>query len=146
MASSAARTLLSSPRVVISSFSRPARRCQFPSSTAALNPIARSQIARCYSSHAKTAPAEETSGSRLQAPDHLDEKERHIFEKLLKELGPSRLEVQDVSGGCGSMYAIEIASKKFKGLTMVKQHRLVNDILGEEIKGWHGMQLRTKAE
>lgn len=56
------------------------------------------------------------------------------------------MQVQDVSGGCGSMYAIEIASPKFKGLTMMKQHRLVQGILEEEIKGWHGLQLRTKVE
>ncbi|KAF8466663.1 bola-like protein, partial [Kalaharituber pfeilii] len=80
----------------------------------------------------------------LQPPDHLDERERHIFDKLAAQLEPTRLEVQDVSGGCGSMYAIEIASTKFKGLSMLKQHRLVQEILAEEIKGWHGVQLRTE--
>jgi stress-induced morphogen len=54
-------------------------------------------------------------------------------------------QVQDISGGCGSMYALEIESPKFKGLTVIKQHKLVNSILAEEIKGWHGVQLRTKA-
>lgn len=44
------------------------------------------------------------------------------------------------------MYAVEIASPKFKGLTMIKQHRMVQEVLGEMIKGWHGLQLKTKAE
>jgi stress-induced morphogen len=44
------------------------------------------------------------------------------------------------------MYAIEIASQKFKGLPMMRQHRLVNEVLADEIKAWHGVQLRTKAE
>lgn len=44
------------------------------------------------------------------------------------------------------MYAVEIASPKFKGLNMIKQHRLVQGILAEKIKGWHGLQLKTKAE
>jgi stress-induced morphogen len=44
------------------------------------------------------------------------------------------------------MYAIEIASAKFKGLPMMRQHRLVNEVLADEIKTWHGVQLRTKAE
>jgi len=35
------------------------------------------------------------------------------------------------------MYAIAVTSEKFRGLSMIKQHRLVNDILGEEIKNWH---------
>lgn len=55
------------------------------------------------------------------------------------------IQVQDVSGGCGSMYALDIVSEKFKGLTVIKQHRLVNSVLGEEIKKWHGVQLKTRA-
>jgi len=43
------------------------------------------------------------------------------------------------------MYAVAITAAKFKGLTVIKQHRLVNEVLGEEIKKWHGIQLRTKA-
>lgn len=42
------------------------------------------------------------------------------------------------------MYAIEIESPKFKGLTVIKQHKMVNEVLKEEIKSWHGVQLRTK--
>lgn len=57
----------------------------------------------------------------------------------------SSLQVQDVSGGCGSMYALDIVSEQFKGLPIVKQHRLVNSVLGEEIKKWHGVQMKTKA-
>jgi stress-induced morphogen len=54
-------------------------------------------------------------------------------------------QVQDISGGCGSMYAIAIESAKFQGLSVIKQHKLVNQVLKEEIAGWHGVQLRTKA-
>ncbi|CAN9478714.1 unnamed protein product [Alternaria alternata] len=50
-----------------------------------------------------------------------------------------------ISGGCGSMYAIQVESPKFKGLTVIKQHKLVNEVLKDEIKSWHGVQLRTKA-
>lgn len=52
----------------------------------------------------------------------------------------------DVSGGCGSMFAIDVSSAKFKGLSIVKQHKLVNEILKEDIPRWHGLQLRTKPE
>ncbi|KAL2357919.1 bola protein [Cryomyces antarcticus] len=83
--------------------------------------------------------------SAPEAPDYLNESELKIFNKLKQELSPSRLEVQDISGGCGSMYALDIVSSKFKGLPVIKQHRLVNQVLGEEIKGWHGVQLKTKA-
>jgi stress-induced morphogen len=44
-------------------------------------------------------------------------------------------------GGCGSFYAIEISSPAFKGLSMIKQHKLVNECLKEDIKGIHGLQV-----
>ncbi|KAL6450465.1 BOL3 BolA-like protein 3 [Candida maltosa Xu316] len=70
--------------------------------------------------------------------------EKKIYTILKDEFDPSKLQVQDVSGGCGSMFAILVESSKFKGLPMIKQHRLVNEILKDEIKQWHGLQLRTK--
>ncbi|KZM21294.1 uncharacterized protein EKO05_0011525 [Ascochyta rabiei] len=92
--------------------------------------------ARPYSAQASGAP---------QPPDFLNEAELHVFNKIKGELEPTKLEVQDISGGCGSMYAIEIESPKFKGLTVIKQHKLVNQVLKEEIAQWHGVQLRTRA-
>ncbi|KAF2100477.1 bola-like protein, partial [Rhizodiscina lignyota] len=80
-----------------------------------------------------------------EPPDYLSEGERDIFDKIKAGLSPETLEVQDISGGCGSMYAIDIASPRFHGLSVIKQHRLVNEVLGEDIKKWHGVQLRTRA-
>ena len=85
------------------------------------------------------------SADILTAPEHLNEKEREIFELLNKEFQAQKLEVQDISGGCGSMYGIEVVSERFRGLSMLRQQRLVNEVLGEEIKSWHGVQLRTRA-
>ncbi|KAL1931795.1 hypothetical protein VTP01DRAFT_9939 [Rhizomucor pusillus] len=76
----------------------------------------------------------------------MSEGEQHIYNKLSEALSPHKLRVVDVSGGCGSMYAIDIASKAFEGASIVKQHRLVNEILKEEIKGMHGLQLKTSAK
>ncbi|KAG6130345.1 hypothetical protein E4U12_004242 [Claviceps purpurea] len=70
--------------------------------------------------------------------------EESIAERLRKELQPTELLVRDVSGGCGSMYAIDIASPAFKGLSMLKQQRMVNAALGELMRGWHGVQLNTR--
>jgi len=47
------------------------------------------------------------------------------------------------TGGCGSFYAIHISSPLFKGLTTIKQHRLVNECLKEEVKDIHGLQVST---
>lgn len=71
--------------------------------------------------------------------------EKLVYDKLTKALGPKTLQVIDVSGGCGSMFAIDIASDSFKGMPMVKQHKIVNEILKDDIKRWHGLQLRTQA-
>ncbi|EME45263.1 hypothetical protein DOTSEDRAFT_127560 [Dothistroma septosporum NZE10] len=86
-----------------------------------------------------------SSASAVEAPDYLSEAERKVFTIIQEGLQPTKLEVQDISGGCGSMYGIDIVSEKFVGLPVIKQHRLVNQVLGEEIKKWHGVQLKTKA-
>ena len=44
------------------------------------------------------------------------------------------------TGGCGAFYAITIASKAFTGLSTVKQHRLVTEVLKKEIQDIHGLQ------
>lgn len=72
--------------------------------------------------------------------------EAMIQEKLSKALQPKKLQVMDISGGCGSMFAIEVSSEKFRGLSIVKQHKMVNEILKQDIPRWHGLQLRTKAD
>ncbi|KAI0247499.1 bola protein, partial [Lactifluus subvellereus] len=72
----------------------------------------------------------------------LDEGEQAIHDKLSARFQPSELLVQDVSGGCGTFYAITIASAAFKGIPVVKQHRLVNEALKKEIEGIHGLQVR----
>ncbi|CAG8785330.1 5099_t:CDS:2, partial [Acaulospora morrowiae] len=56
--------------------------------------------------------------------EQMTEGEKYLYEKLTKSLNPTRLRVQDVSGGCGSMYSIEISSSLFKGLPIIKQHRM----------------------
>lgn len=90
-----------------------------------------------------TAPSSPTPATP-EKPDYLDAAESEIWDKLAAEFSPTELMVQDVSGGCGSMYGIEIASEKFRGANMLKQQRMVNAVLGEQMKSWHGVQLRTK--
>ncbi|RIB17370.1 bola protein [Gigaspora rosea] len=73
----------------------------------------------------------------------LTEGEKYLYEKLFKKFQPTKLHVQDISGGCGSMYAIEISSSQFNGLSMIKQHRMVNELLEDDIKKMHGIRLIT---
>lgn len=76
----------------------------------------------------------------------MNDYENKIYSMLDESFEPSNLLVQDISGGCGSMFAILVESEKFKGIPMIKQHRLVNSVLKDEISKWHGVQLRTRAE
>lgn len=87
-----------------------------------------------------------TSPALEEEPDlpSMTPAESAIAEILAEKLSPSELLVQDVSGGCGSMYAIDITSAAFKGQTILKQQRMVNAALGDLVKGWHGVQIRTK--
>ncbi|KAL6928322.1 BolA-like protein 3 [Hanseniaspora valbyensis] len=68
--------------------------------------------------------------------------------KLLttSELNPSVCKVQDVSGGCGSMFNIQIKSKQFNKINKIKQHKLVNKVLKDEISKWHGLVLTTEKD
>ncbi|SCU96125.1 LAMI_0F05292g1_1 [Lachancea mirantina] len=76
----------------------------------------------------------------------LTPEERIVMDKLTDKLSPKQLQVKDISGGCGSMFAIDVTSDKFKGLTVIKQHKMVNQILSDDIKRWHGLQLKTRSE
>ncbi|KAJ2844557.1 hypothetical protein IWW36_005139 [Coemansia brasiliensis] len=67
--------------------------------------------------------------------------EQQIYNKLSQELQPTKLTVSDASGGCGSMYVVEIEAECFRGLTRVKQTKMVNNLLKEEIKDMHGMRV-----
>ena len=46
-------------------------------------------------------------------------------------------------GGCGAMYKCYIESPRFAGLNTIKQHKLVQGVLKDEIADMHGFQLKT---
>ncbi|WWD16087.1 hypothetical protein CI109_100512 [Kwoniella shandongensis] len=112
-----------------------------PFATATLTPVVRSSpIASTsrFRQYSTPTPTPQATG--------LDQGEKAIYDKLRSAFPGERLEVQDVSGGCGSFYAILISSPAFKGLSTIKQHKLVNQCLKEDIKGIHGLQLKTIPE
>ncbi|KAI0405449.1 bola-like protein [Xylaria palmicola] len=102
-----------------------------------------SRISR-YSTASNPPEPAQSDVALPEKPDYLNAAESAIWDKLAAEFEPTELIVQDISGGCGSMYGIEIASEKFRGANMLKQQRMVNAVLGDEMKNWHGVQLRTR--
>ncbi|KAJ3186194.1 hypothetical protein HDU85_007634 [Gaertneriomyces sp. JEL0708] len=97
---------------------------------------------RSYSS--QPAHSAESAPLAPLQPDYT-EGERTIHEKLANQLQATKLRVADISGGCGSMYAVQIASPLFRGQSLVKQHRMVTELLKDDIKGMHGIQIKTEA-
>ena len=73
-------------------------------------------------------------------------KEDQIAKKLRDVVAATHVEVEDISGGCGSMYRVMVVSPKFEGLTLVKQHRLVQKAIASEIADMHGLTLKTITE
>ncbi|XP_021967235.1 bolA-like protein 3 [Folsomia candida] len=69
------------------------------------------------------------------------------IKSVLQKSFPSavNIKVEDISGGCGSMYQIFVEDKKFDGLSIVKQHQLVNTALKNEIKDMHGIRIQTQS-
>ncbi|GAA6051757.1 hypothetical protein JCM3770_002717 [Rhodotorula araucariae] len=94
----------------------------------------------------RSSPPLRTFASSLpRRTDGLTDGEKLLKDRLQQSLAGAKVQVQDVSGGCGSFYAISVEHESFKGLSTIKQHRLVNELLKDEIKGMHGLQLKTKA-
>ena len=55
----------------------------------------------------------------------------------------SALIVSDVSGGCGQAYDVIIVSDAFEGLNTLKRHRMVNELLKEQIAELHAFSQKT---
>lgn len=43
------------------------------------------------------------------------------------------VQVKDVSGGCGDFFQLVVVSPKFEGVSMIRQHRMVNEVLEAQI-------------
>ncbi|RDA90626.1 hypothetical protein CP533_2779 [Ophiocordyceps camponoti-saundersi (nom. inval.)] len=105
------------------------------SHTATLLPI--------YARQCNSSSADDHDGKNQQNAPSMTSAERSVASLLTSKLSPTKLLVQDISGGCGTMYAIHIASPLFRGHSLLKQQRMVNMALGDLVKSWHGLQLRT---
>lgn len=69
---------------------------------------------------------------------------KQIVEDLIKKsIKVDSLVVEDVSGGCGQSFKINVCSNDFKGLSLIKQHKLLNDILSTELKEIHSVTYKT---
>jgi stress-induced morphogen len=67
------------------------------------------------------------------------------LEQLLQEAFPdaAELRVEDRTGG-GDHFQVTVASRRFAGLPLLEQHRLVNDALAEPLRDGTIHELRIK--
>ena len=52
-------------------------------------------------------------------------------------------QVKDLSDGCGGKFDAVIVSKKFEGKPLLARHRMVNEILKEELQEIHAFTQKT---
>ncbi|RAL09622.1 BolA family protein [Aspergillus homomorphus CBS 101889] len=57
--------------------------------------------------------------------------------KLFDQLQAQHVEIEDLSGGCGSAFQAVIVSPQFEKKNMLARHRLVNSVLKAEIAAIH---------
>jgi stress-induced morphogen len=69
------------------------------------------------------------------------------LESLLRDAFPDapELRVEDRTGG-GDHFQVTVASRRFDGLPLLEQHRLVNDALAEPLRDGtiHELRIKTK--
>jgi stress-induced morphogen len=57
-------------------------------------------------------------------------------------LSPTKVEVTDISGGCGASFAITVVSPKFANVRLLERHRMIHAVLGDEMTRIHALQLK----
>jgi stress-induced morphogen len=71
------------------------------------------------------------------------------LESLLRQAFPEadELQVEDRTGG-GDHFQVTVASSRFAGLSLLEQHRLVNEALAEPLRDGtiHELRIKTREE
>ncbi|VDK85545.1 unnamed protein product [Litomosoides sigmodontis] len=66
-----------------------------------------------------------------------------LQKKLEMALKPTHLSVEDFSDGCGLKFRLVIVSDSFDNKTTLASHRLVYDVLKEEMQAIHALEIKT---
>lgn len=91
-----------------------------------------------------TSASASDDGASGSATPHTNE--RVLNELLRRELDATTLEIEDTSGGCGAFFRLLVVSPKFTGLSLIKQHRLVNQTISQHLANLHGLTITTFTE
>ena len=113
---------------------------------AAAKDFLRAQISKYEASQKKEAPHDhgEACSHSHDGHEHSHDHDEHPVATALKAgLDASRVEVQAEGSGCGQKLQILVVAKDFEGLTMIKQHRLVNTVAKDELAKVHAFNVKT---
>ncbi|CAI5790901.1 bolA-like protein 2 [Lacerta agilis] len=67
-----------------------------------------------------------------------------LRERLLQGLEAEHVEVEDTTPGrCATSFKVLVVSPRFRGKALLQRHRLVNEVLVEELKHIHAFEQRT---
>jgi len=69
--------------------------------------------------------------------------EEKLAQVLKKALNAHHVNVIDKSGGCGESYEVIVHASSFQGMPTIKQHRLVQEAIKDDIKKWHAVSIKT---
>lgn len=58
------------------------------------------------------------------------------------ELQATHVEVEDISGGCGSSFSILVVSAAFEGVRLLERHRMLHAVLGDDMDTIHAVKLK----
>ncbi|KAL4003286.1 BolA-like family protein [Acanthocheilonema viteae] len=73
----------------------------------------------------------------------IDNMNTTLQKKLETALKPSHLSIEDFSDGCGLKFRLVIVSDSFENKTTLASHRLVYDVLKEEMQAIHALEIKT---
>ncbi|KAH9447022.1 hypothetical protein MJO29_015428 [Puccinia striiformis f. sp. tritici] len=109
--------------------------------------LSSSQLPTLARLHRRSFTCSSASSSAEHPPssDKPPVSESSISDKLLTRFPDAEVRVEDVSGGCGSFFVVQVIDKSFHGLSTLKQHQLINRTLAEEIDIIHGLQIQTRS-
>ncbi|KAJ6653362.1 hypothetical protein lerEdw1_009263 [Lerista edwardsae] len=67
-----------------------------------------------------------------------------LRERLLQGLEAEHVEVEDTTPGrCATSFKVLVVSPRFRGKPLLQRHRLVNELLADELKLIHAFEQRT---
>ena len=111
---------------------------------AAAKDFLRKQIAKYEASQKGKHDHDHECSHAHDGHEHSHSHEEHPVATALKAgLDASRVEVTAEGSGCGQKLQILVVAKDFEGLTMIKQHRLVNTVAKDELAKVHAFNVKT---